>query len=87
MRRLRDRLCSLIVVSTASFHTRTPILLANPDHDAIMSDRWITRMAAEHGMIEPFEDRQVRKGVISYGVSSYGYDMRVRASSGSSPTS
>ena len=28
-------------------------------------------------MIEPFEDRQVRKGVISYGVSSYGYDMRV----------
>ena len=43
----------------------------------IMSDRWITRMAREHGMIEPFEDRQVRKGVISYGVSSYGYDMRV----------
>ena len=43
----------------------------------IMSDRWITRMAREHAMIEPFEDRQVRKGVISYGVSSYGYDMRV----------
>ena len=43
----------------------------------IMSDRWITRMAREHGMIEPYEDRQVRKGVISYGVSSYGYDMRV----------
>ncbi len=34
-------------------------------------------MALEHGMIEPFEDRQVRAGVISYGVSSYGYDMRV----------
>ena len=34
-------------------------------------------MAREHGMIEPFEDRQVRQGVISYGVSSYGYDMRV----------
>ena len=34
-------------------------------------------MAREHGMIEPYEDRQVRKGVISYGVSSYGYDMRV----------
>ena len=31
----------------------------------------------EHKMIEPFEDRQVRDGVISYGVSSYGYDMRV----------
>lgn len=34
-------------------------------------------MALEHGMIEPFEDRQVRAGVVSYGVSSYGYDMRV----------
>src|ERR687885_947212 len=43
----------------------------------IKSDRWIRRMALEHAMIEPFEDRQVRKGVISYGVSSYGYDMRV----------
>ena len=44
---------------------------------SIMSDRWITKMAREKGMIDPFEDRQVRKGVISYGVSSYGYDMRV----------
>ena len=44
---------------------------------SIKSDRWIRRMAREHGMIEPFEDRQVRQGVISYGVSSYGYDMRV----------
>ncbi|MFQ5677916.1 MAG: dCTP deaminase [Gemmatimonadota bacterium] len=43
----------------------------------IKSDRWIRRMALEHGMIEPFEDRQVRAGVISYGLSSYGYDMRV----------
>ena len=43
----------------------------------LCSDRWITRMAREHGMVEPFEDRQVREGVISYGVSSYGYDMRV----------
>ena len=34
-------------------------------------------MALEHGMIEPFEDRQVRKGVVSYGLSSYGYDIRV----------
>ena len=34
-------------------------------------------MAREHGMIEPFEDAQVRQGTISYGVSSYGYDMRV----------
>ena len=43
----------------------------------IKSDRWIKKMALEHGMIEPFEDRQVRAGVISYGLSSYGYDIRV----------
>jgi dCTP deaminase len=34
-------------------------------------------MALEHRMIEPFEDRQVRDGVVSYGLSSYGYDIRV----------
>jgi len=34
-------------------------------------------MALEHDMINPFNDRQVRDGVISYGVSSYGYDLRV----------
>jgi dCTP deaminase len=44
---------------------------------SIKSDRWIRRMAQETGMIEPFADRQVRDGCISYGVSSYGYDMRV----------
>ena len=44
---------------------------------SIKADKWIKRMALEHGMIEPFEDRQVRKGVISYGLSSYGYDIRV----------
>jgi dCTP deaminase len=50
---------------------------------SIKSDRWIRRMAQDHQMIEPFEDRQVRRldaqgrQVISYGVSSYGYDMRV----------
>lgn len=44
---------------------------------SIKSDRWIRRMAKEHGMIEPFADRQIRQGVISFGVSSYGYDMRV----------
>ncbi len=40
-------------------------------------DHWIRKMALEHGMIEPFVDHQVRQGVISYGVSSYGYDVRV----------
>jgi dCTP deaminase len=44
---------------------------------SIKADRWIQRMALEHGMIEPFEGRQVRAGVISYGLSSYGYDIRV----------
>src|SRR6187455_7635 len=43
----------------------------------IKSDAWIRRMALEHKMIEPFEDRQVREGVVSYGLSSYGYDIRV----------
>jgi dCTP deaminase len=40
-------------------------------------DHWIRRTALEHGMIEPFIEKQVRQGVISYGLSSYGYDMRV----------
>ncbi len=40
-------------------------------------DSWIVRMAHEHRMIEPFVEDQVRDGVISYGVSSYGYDIRV----------
>jgi dCTP deaminase len=44
---------------------------------SIKSDRWIRQMALEQGMIEPFEEKQVREGVISFGLSSYGYDMRV----------
>ncbi len=44
---------------------------------SIKADRWIRRMALEHRMIEPFSDRQVREGVVSYGVSSYGYDVRI----------
>ena len=44
---------------------------------SIRPDHWITKMASEHGMIDPFESNQVRDGVISYGVSSYGYDLRV----------
>ena len=40
-------------------------------------DHWIRRLAKERGMIDPFEDHQVRNGVISYGLSSYGYDIRV----------
>lgn len=40
-------------------------------------DHWIKRMARDQRMIEPFVESQVRQGVISYGVSSYGYDIRV----------
>ncbi|HEC58371.1 MAG TPA: dCTP deaminase [Methylophaga sp.] len=47
---------------------------------SIKSDKWIRRMAEEHGMISPFEAGQVREGkngkMISYGTSSYGYDVR-----------
>lgn len=44
---------------------------------SVKSDRWIRRMAQEHQMIEPFVAVQVRDGTISYGLSSYGYDLRV----------
>ena len=44
---------------------------------SVKNDRWIRKMAREHDMINPFAESQVREGVISYGVSSYGYDLRV----------
>jgi dCTP deaminase len=43
----------------------------------VKSDSWIEKMAKEYGMIEPFEPTLVREGKISYGLSSYGYDIRV----------
>ena len=48
---------------------------------SIKSDRWIRRMAEQHGMIEPFESGQVKQAadghrIVSYGTSSYGYDIR-----------
>ena len=47
----------------------------------LQSDRWIRKMALEHGMIEPFVDRQMRQTeankLVSFGLSSYGYDLRV----------
>ncbi len=43
----------------------------------LKADSWIRKMALEYGMIEPFVEAQVRNGVISYGLSSYGYDIRV----------
>ncbi len=44
---------------------------------AVKCDKWIRQMALDHKMIEPFEDKQVRSGVVSYGLSSYGYDIRI----------
>lgn len=47
----------------------------------LKSDKWIRRMALEEGMIEPFIDNQVRTlengKIVSYGLSSYGYDLRL----------
>lgn len=43
----------------------------------IKPDAWIRRMARDQKMIDPFEESQIREGVISYGLSSYGYDIRV----------
>lgn len=44
---------------------------------SVMPDTWIREMATKHGMIEPFTEKLQREGVISYGLSSYGYDARV----------
>lgn len=44
---------------------------------SVKNDRWIRRMVHEQDMINPFAESQVREGVISYGLSSYGYDLRV----------
>ena len=43
----------------------------------LKADSWIKKMSLEHGMISPFCEKQVGKNVISYGLSSYGYDIRV----------
>ena len=43
----------------------------------VLSDRWIKKMATTRAMIKPFVAKQVRKGKISFGLSSYGYDARV----------
>ena len=43
----------------------------------VLSDKWIKKTAQTKGMIKPFVSKQVRKGKISFGLSSYGYDARV----------
>ena len=44
---------------------------------AFKSDKWIKRMSLKHKMIHPFEEKQVDESLVSYGLSSYGYDIRV----------
>ncbi len=44
---------------------------------SIKPDHWIRKMALEHQMIDPFEEGQVSQGIVSFGVSSYGYDLRI----------
>jgi dCTP deaminase len=44
---------------------------------SIKPDKWIVRMVKEHNMIEPFTDKQVKDTRVSYGLSSYGYDIRI----------
>jgi dCTP deaminase len=55
---------------------------SNGDDMGICSDRWIRQMVQKHRMIDPFSEAQVRKtekgvSIVSYGLSSYGYDLRV----------
>ena len=43
----------------------------------VKNDKWIKKMALQKGLIDPFEPNQVREGKVSFGTSSYGYDMRI----------
>ena len=43
----------------------------------VLSDKWIKKMSKSNSMIKPFVDKQNRKGKVSFGLSSYGYDARV----------
>jgi dCTP deaminase len=69
-------------VGPAPTQQRPPSTASSPSENtmSIKSDTWIRRMAAETGMIEPFEPNQVREAngqkIVSYGTSSYGYDIR-----------
>jgi len=59
-----------------------PVGFVYPDSMSVCSDTWIRQMATQHGMIDPFTDGQIRTAedghrLISYGLSSYGYDLRV----------
>ena len=63
--------------NAGKFFRQVEISLQNRRLMSIGSDRWIREQALHHRMIEPFSEKQVASGVISYGLSSYGYDLRV----------
>src|SRR4029078_9306165 len=69
--------CCAAHCSGAAVGTPQPSPRTHQPTMSIKADRWIKRMALEHRMIEPFVEGQVREGVVSYGLSSYGYDIRV----------
>src|SRR5436309_13632595 len=77
----RDRSRSILLLPFQYAHEAVSDSLSFPM--SLKSDTWIRKMALEHGMIEPFVEQQVKKanngssGIISYGLSSYGYDLRV----------
>src|SRR5258708_7291668 len=78
----RDRLVPSMQSVMGRFANRASRANKNCYDMGIRSDQWIRRMVREHRMIDPFSDAQVRKtekgvSVISYGLSSYGYDLRV----------
>ncbi len=70
-------------LGTTTYYQAAPKFMASKLEDknlTIKSDRWIEHMSRDHGMIEPFQSTQMRENetgrIISYGVSSYGYDVR-----------
>jgi dCTP deaminase len=73
----RERRKKQQAVAVPAFAKATAAGLSTNQTMSIKPDTWIKRMALDHKMIEPFVENQVRTGVISYGVSSYGYDVRV----------
>src|SRR5216683_129796 len=77
----RATFCSLVIgefgILNLELLTKFPNYSILPRSRMLKSDRWIRKMAKEHDMINPFSEKQVREGVISYGLSSYGYDLRV----------
>jgi len=54
-----------------------PAAIPNVNAMSLKPDTWIKKMALEEDMIKPFESEQIKKGNISYGLSSYGYDIRI----------